>query len=164
MAVIYTDSQVDALVQERKPLPANWKDRARMKAKRGHDEQHLDLTGDAGTGFRLIFRQSKLNRLDFSIILAVLVPQSTQMFRLRRYNGRSHEHTNQIENETFYDFHIHSATERYQELGAREDAYARPTDRYGTLRGALDCLFADANVRVPPKSQGDLFDHVENPR
>ena len=62
MAAIYTDSQVDALVQERKPLPANWKDRARMKAKRGHDEQHLDLTGDAGTGFRLIFRQSKLNR------------------------------------------------------------------------------------------------------
>ena len=62
MAVIYTDSQVDALAQERKPLPANWKDRARMKAKRGHDEQHLDLTGDAGTGFRLIFRQSKLNR------------------------------------------------------------------------------------------------------
>ena len=158
MAVIYADNQIDALVQESKPLPADWQHRTRMKAKRGHDEQHLDLAGEAGTGFRLIFRQSSINSLDFSIILAVLVPQSTQVFRLRRYNGRSHEHTNQIENETFYDFHIHLATERYQELGTREDAYARPTDRYGTFRGALDCLFTDANVSVPPQAQGELFD------
>ena len=83
------------------------------------------------------------------------------MFRLRRQNGRSHEHTNQIEDETFYDFHIHIATERYQELGAREDAYARPTDRYGALRDALDCLFTDANFGVSPKAQGGLFDVVE---
>lgn len=67
-------------------------------------------------------------------------------------------HTNQIENETFYDCHIHVATERYQELGAREDAYALPTDRYGTFRGALDCLFSDANFSVPPNAQGVLFD------
>ena len=84
MAVTYTDNQIDALVQERKPLPANWRDRTRMKAKRGHDEQHLDATGEIGTGIRLIFRQSRINGLDFSIILAVLVPQSTQVFRLRR--------------------------------------------------------------------------------
>ena len=43
MAVIYTDNQIDALVQERKPLPANWQDRTRLKAKRGHDEQHLPV-------------------------------------------------------------------------------------------------------------------------
>ena len=161
MAVSYTDHEIDVLVRERKPLPADWQDRTRMKAKRGHDEQHFDLNGDAGNRFRLILRQSRINGLDFSVILAVLVPQSTQVFRLRRYNGRSHEHTNQIENETFYDFHIHVATERYQELGAREDAYARPTDRYGAFRGALDCLFTDANVSVPPKAQGELFDLVE---
>lgn len=127
-AVTYTDDQISALVQERKPLPANWRNRARMKAKRGHDEQHLDLTGEAGTGFRLIFRQNRINGLDFSVILAVLVPQSTQVFRLRRYNGRSHQHTNAIENERFYDFHIHLATERYQaNRGARRRL--RPTDR-----------------------------------
>ena len=121
----------------------------------------MDLTGEAGTGFRLIFRQNRINGLDFSVILAVLVQQSTQVFRLRRYNGRSHEHTSQIENERFYDFHIHLATERYQDLGAREDAYARPTDRYGTLRGALDCLFADANLSAPPKAKCDLLDLEE---
>lgn len=109
----------------------------------------------------LVFRQNRINGLDFSVILAVLVAQSTQVFRLRRYNGRSHEHTNQIEHETFYDFHIHLATERYQERGAREDAYARPTDRYGTFRGALDCLFTDANFSVPSRAQGNLFDPVE---
>jgi hypothetical protein len=52
---------------------------------------------------------------------------------LRRHNGRSHEHTNQIEASTFYDFHIHMATERYQELGMREDAYAEATDRFGDM-------------------------------
>ena len=107
MAVLYTDDEIEALVGERKPLPADWQDRARLKAKRGHEEQALDFSGDVRTRFRLILRKSRINRLDFSIILAVLVPQSTQVFRLRRYNGRSHEHTNRIENETFYDFHIH---------------------------------------------------------
>ena len=159
MAVIYTDDQIDVLMQEHKPLPANYG--TRMRVKRGHGEHHLDVTGEDGTGFRLIFRQSRINILDFSVILAVLVPHSTQVFRLRRYNGRSHEHTNQIEKETFYDFHIHLATERYQEIGAREDAYARPTDRYGTIFGAVDCMMEDANVSVPPKAQGDLFDLEE---
>ncbi len=160
MTVIYTDRQIDAFVGERKQLPADWQHRKRMKAKRGHDEQDIDFSGDAGTAFRLIFRRNTINDLDFSIILAVLVPQSNQVFRLRRHNGRSHEHTNQIENETFYDFHIHLATERYQRLGAREDAYARPTDRYGTFRDARDCLFTDANVSVATGPQGELFDLV----
>ena len=158
MAVIYRDDEIKGLVGERKALPSDWQVRTRMKPKRGHDEQHLDFGGEAGTRFRLILRQGRINRLDFSIILAVLVPQSTRVFRLRRYNGRSHEHTNQIERETFYDFHTHFATERYQELGAREDTYARPTERYGTFRGALDCLFADANVNVAARAQGELFD------
>ena len=133
-----------------------------MRPKRGHEEQHIDLVGEAGSEFRLILRRNRINRLDFSIILAVLVPQSTQVFRLRRHNGRSHEHTNQIENETFYDFHIHFATERYQELGAREDGYARPTNRYDTFDDALDCLFTDAGIRVPPEAQSESLD-LERP-
>ncbi|MDE3258831.1 MAG: hypothetical protein OYM47_13425 [Gemmatimonadota bacterium] len=60
----------------------------------------------------------------------------------------------------FYDFHIHVATERYQELGTREDAYADPTDRYGDYQGALRCLIADANLEVPPDLQVDLFEEV----
>ena len=105
--------------------------------KRGHLERHMDIAGVATSQFRLIFRQSRENPLDFSIILAVRVPQSSRLFRLRRYNGKSHEHTNHIEGVTFYDFHIHFATERYQETGAREDTFAEPTDRYSDIEGAL---------------------------
>ena len=106
----------------------------------------------------MIFRQNKINPLDFSGILAVRVPGSSQIFRLRRYNGKSHEHTNHIEAVTFYDFHIHVATERYQQRGTREDAYAEPTDRYGDFYGALRCLIDDANLEVPSELQGNLFE------
>ena len=158
MAVTYTDQEIESLVLEHKPLPAEWRSRTQMVTKRGHKERHLDVTGVGGSEFRMILRQSTVNVVDFSVILAVRVPQSSQVFRLRRYNGRSHEHTNHIEGGSFYDFHIHLATERYQEMGAREDAYAEPTDRYGTFQDALRCLLADANFDVPPKPQRDFFE------
>ena len=148
------------LLQERKPLPADWRKRLQLRPKRGHEERDLELTGDAGSEFRLILRQNKINRLDFSIILAVRVPQSNTTFRLRRYNGKSHEHTNHIEGVTLYDFHIHMATERYQEIGTREDAYAELTDRYGDFHGALRCLLDDANFDIPPEAQASLFEEV----
>lgn len=157
MAVTYSDREIVSLVQERKPVPTNWRNQISLRTKRNHKEQHLDLVGETGNKFRLILRQNSINPLDFSIILAVQVPQSNQLFRLRRYNGKSHEHTNRIENETFYDFHIHFATDRYQQIGAREDTYAKPTDRYADFHRALRCLIADANFEVPPEPQGDLF-------
>ncbi len=162
MAVTYTDQEIESLVRERKLLPVNWTRRARLMPKRGHQERHLDITGDLGNQFRVILRQSTANVLDFSAILAVRVPQSNQVFRLRRYNGRSHEHTNHIEGGTFYDFHIHHATERYQDRSAREDAYAEPTDRYGTFQEALRCLLADANFDVPNEQQRDFFEENGN--
>lgn len=160
MAVIYPDQEIESLLRERKPLPSNWRSRARLQARRGNSERHLDLTGDAGSEFRLILKQNTINQFNFSIILAVRVPQSNQLFRLRRCNGRSHEHTNRIEGVTFYDFHIHFATERYQAFGAREDAYAEPTDRYSDFHGALQCMIADANFEIPPDPQGHLFGEV----
>lgn len=160
MAVTYSDGEIAVLLQERKPLPPDWRNRIRLRPKRGHDEQQLEMRGDQGSEFHLILRQNKINPLDFSIILAVRVPQSNQLFRLRRHNGKSHEHTNHIEAATFYDFHIHIATERYQEIGAREDAYAEPTDRYGDFHGALHCLIDDSNLDAPPEAQRSLFEGV----
>lgn len=61
---------------------------------------------------------------------------------------------------TFYDFHIHIATERYQEIGTREDAYAEPTDRYGDFHSALQCLIDDTSLNVPPEAQRSLFEGV----
>lgn len=160
MAVTYSDQEIVALFQERKPLPVDWRSTTRLRPKRGHNERDLDLVGDAGNEFRLILRQSKLNVLDFSLILAVRVLHSNQFFRLRRYNGKSHEHTNHIEDETIYGFHIHTATERYQEIGTREDAYAEPIGRYGDFHGALRCLIDDSSLEVPPEDQHTLFDEV----
>ena len=91
------------------------------------------------------------------MILAVQVPRSNRLFRLRRYNGKSHEHTNSIEKETFYDFHIHTATERYQKWeNKQEDKYAEVADRYGDFNGALECLLKD--VGFPPDPQLPLWE------
>ena len=149
--------QIELLLQERKHVPPDWRNRIRRRPKPGHDEQHLDLAGDTRGEFRLILGQNKINSVEFSVILAVRVPGSSQLFRLRRYNDKSQEHSNKIEGVKFYDFHIHVATERYQEFGTREDAYAEPTDRYGDFHGALRCLIADANLEIPPEAQSDLF-------
>lgn len=149
MAVIYTDPEITLLIGESKPLPADWRTLTRLRSKRGHKENSLDLNGVDGNQFRLILRQSDANPLDFSVILAVRVPQSNRLFRLRRHNGKSHEHTNSIEGDIFYGFHIHMATERYQELGSREDAYALTTDRYSDFAGAVDCMLVDAGFDIP---------------
>ena len=157
MPVIYTDSQIDELLREPKHLPQGWRTRLRLREKRGHDERDLEITGELGGEFRLILRRSRINRLDFSAILAVQVPHSSRLFRLRRYNGKSHEHTNRIEGDTFFDFHIHMATELYQAEGGREDGYAEVTARYGDFNGALSLLLDESGFIFPANDQMSLF-------
>lgn len=145
------------MIEERKPLPDNYGSRIQLRDKRGHKERELDVTGADGTQYRLILRQSDFNTLDFSIILAVFPSDSNQLFRLRRYNGKHGEHTNKIEGDTFYDFHIHQATERYQESGMNEDAFAKVTDRYADFHTALRCMFEDCGFEMPQDAQGRFF-------
>lgn len=152
MAVTYTDDAITALIGQHKPLPAGWRKQMRWSTKRGHREAGLEVTAESGDEFRLIFRQNTVNVLDFSVILGVRVPQSNRLFRLLRYNGRSHEHTNRIEGDTFYDFHVHRATERYQQIGADEEAYAESDSRYCDFNGALNCMLTDAGF-VDPQPQ-----------
>lgn len=158
MAVTLTDAEISALTAELKRLPSDYRVRIQPRPKRGHRERELDILGANGGSFRLILRESLFNPLDFSVILAWLPPKSTTAFRLRRYNGKSHEHTNTLEGETFYDFHVHLATERYQQSGLREDAFAEPTTRYQNSMGAVQCLFADCGFEPPASSQAGLFD------
>ena len=119
MPADFSDAEIARLISEPKQLPSDWRTRLNMRPKRGHKEQQLDLAGESGSEFRIILRQNNVNPLDFSAILAVRIPQSNRFFRLLRYNGKSHQHTNQIEGDTFYDFHIHAATQRYQDIGER---------------------------------------------
>jgi hypothetical protein len=157
MPTLLTEHQIAALLAEPKMLPSDYRSRVQTKPKRGHRERELDVDGAQGGKFRLILRQSGFNPLDFSVILAWLPPQSTALLRLCRYNGKSHEHTNALENRTFYDFHIHRSTERYQRSGLREDAFAEPTNRYQDFEGALRCLIQDCAFQLPPNDQTELL-------
>lgn len=157
MPVKYTDVEIARMLEERKTLPPNYLARIGLRDKRGHRERELDVNGASGTQYRLILRQSNFNALDFSVILAVLTPGSNQWFRVRRYNGRHGEHTNPLERDTFYDFHIHQATQRYQESGAREDTFAEVTDRFADFNSALRCMFEDCGFDPPQEPQPSLF-------
>ena len=158
MAVNITDAEIAALIAEAKPLPNDYQKKTQTNPKRGHRERELDIQGANGNSFRLILRQSLFNPLDFSVILAWLPPQIGTPFRLRRYNGKSHEHTNTLESHKFYDFHVHRATERYQKSGLREDAFADPTDRYQYFGGALLCMIEECGFQLPGNPQSGLFE------
>ena len=105
------------------------------------------MAAPSGREFWIFLRQSTLNMFDFSAILGYQLPQLHNVFRLRRYNGRSHEHTNVLEQEKFYGYHIHTATKRYQQPGFREDHYAVTTNRYQTLEQAIECMLDDCGFR-----------------
>ncbi len=156
-----TDPEIAALLAEPKPLPLDYRQRITLRPKRGHSERELDFNGGGGNGFRMILRQSLFNPLDFSVILAWLPADSTGLFRLTRFNGLSHEHTNTLEAETFYDFHIHRATERYQRAGHREDTYAEPTDRYQDFNTAIRRALESLAFQLPPGEQLGFFDEVD---
>jgi hypothetical protein len=157
MSTNLTDKEIYRLIHEIKPLPEDYRKKINVRQKRGHKDRDLEIKGADGNDFKLIIRQSIFNSLDFSIILAYKPPQSNQIFRLQRYNGKSHEHTNIIENIKFYGFHIHKATERYQEIGAREDAFAEQTNRFSDFHGAIDCMMADCGFQIPKNPQLSIF-------
>ena len=156
IAITYSDAQIAALLNERKPLPRTWRVPPQLKRNRQQAERQFDLIGQESSSFVAILRQNLINPLDFSAILAVRVPGSNQLFRLRRYNGATHRHRNRIEGDAFATFHIHTATERYQEEGPHEDSFAEPTARYTNLTEALVCLVEDANFAPPDEYQAQL--------
>lgn len=149
MAVTYTDDEIAALIAERKLLLSMRQLPLKFRDKRGHREASIDVQRDSVGTFRIIIRISRFNPSDFSIILASPM-QESRFFHLRRYDGM-HEHTNLLEStrrnkDKFYDFHIHTATERYQESAFPHDGYAESTERYNDIDGAFNCLIEDANL------------------
>lgn len=158
MPVRFTDVQIAEMLKESKAIPVSLHGHLGLRLKRGHKEQQFVVTGDAGNKYSIILRQSTLNVIDFSVILAVHHKTSSELFRLRRYNGKSHEHTNPIERDKFYAFHIHAATERYQELGIEEDTFAMPTSRFADFTTAIQCMIEDCGFIDPLAAQHSLFD------
>jgi hypothetical protein len=156
-----SDQEIAALIADEKKIPPGLSPLGKMTERCQHKRKDFDVQADSGNEFVVRVRQSSLNVLDFSVILGYKLPGSYTVFRLRRYNGSSHQHTNVIERQTLDGFHIHAATERYQQLGgAKEDHYAEKTDRYYHLDSAIQCMLAECGFRSPvedsPLFRGEL--------
>jgi hypothetical protein len=153
---LLTDEEIAVLIGEPKPAigPADLLPR---RLKRGHRELDRDFKGADGASFQLIVRQNVATPEDFSVILAYSMPKVHRRFRLRRHNGPSHRHPNKIEGNLVTGPHIHIATQRYQEAGFKEDAYAEATNRYSDLVGAIDHMLEVANFERP--SQTTIFEN-----
>ena len=146
MEITYSYLQIEEFMQEHKVLPNNWRNQL-------YKDEKLFVVGNYGNKFGIRIRQSSVYSLDFSAVLTVSIPLSNIEFRLRRYNGSTNPHPNPIEGSVVNGFHIHYATERYQQRGDDEETYAEETSRFSDLDGALRCLFKDANFEEPPQLQ-----------
>jgi hypothetical protein len=113
-----------------------------------HRHKEFDVASNSDNLFFIKLRQLCANPLDFSVILAYHLPGLHTLVRLRRYNGK-HHHTNHLEHQRFYGFHIHTATQRYQSAGFRADHFAEMTNRYWDLESAIRCLLADCGFKSP---------------
>ncbi len=161
MTEILSDSHIEELITEVKSLDVNIRSKLSFKNKKAHQEASFTVRGKQENDFCVIVRKSQIKPLNFSVILGYQ-PEKTNMLRLlRRYNGKSHQHRNKLPEdaslEPFYDFHIHYATERYQQEGLKIEGYAEPTDKYFDLDTAIDCLVEQCNFEVPPASQINLL-------
>ena len=157
MTVIYSDFDIDTLITEKKRFSQGWRKLLQLKDCGAFKGKEIEIQGDGGNIFVIKLRQNTKNPMDFSAILCHKTDNSNKLFRLRRYNGKSHEHKNHIEKDVIYDFHIHFATERYQLIGKKEESYAEASTRYSTLHEAVGCLISDCGFVLPEGEQVDMF-------
>lgn len=164
---VLTDQEIADLITEPKVVPDNWYSRldAKDKSHYQHKEKEVDVEGSNGNLFRVIIRQNKLNMLDFSIILTLREKDSNLEYNLLRYNGKHpSRHTNKWEKENrlpdyAFDpaFHIHRATQRYQESGYKIDGYAEVTTRFSDFHSALNQFLIECNFKKKYDGQLPLF-------
>ena len=144
------DDELDRLFNEKKILPKDYHRRIRTYAKSGtkYEQEGLTTEGNEGHTFAIALRKNRMDPFDFSIILRYRDDGTGLWYNLARYNGRSHKHTNKLEGTSFYDFHIHKATQRYQENGLKIESFAEVTNRYNSFAGAVDAFIGDFNFVV----------------
>jgi hypothetical protein len=146
---IFSDAEIQHLIRVPKVLPDDWERllKARPKKDFAHKRASLEIQTPDGV-FTIIIRESTINTLSFSVILAFVRPNGS-FFRLRRYNGRHGEHVNHLERQIVNGFHIHQATERYQIAGHREDAFAIVSTEFADIASALQLMFSQCAFQMP---------------
>ncbi len=154
-----TDARIAQLLQEAKPtLDAQILLAAlsRSAPRLSHRRATAKVVGRRGTRFAVHLRQSSIDPYDFSVILTASLGASGPELRLRRHNGKGHAHANKIEGTRLPStFHVHIATERYQQRGFDIDGYAEVTTAFSDLATALDAMLRVANFEPP--DQGSLW-------
>ena len=158
MTIQLPDAEIEALIAEVKHLPVKIDELARLQTRGMHRRRDVEVQGVDGHLFRIMVRQSVLNPMNFSVVLAYCPSGSNRVFRLRRYNGPgSPTHRNRLDSQMVHAAHIHMATERYQDGGFDEDAYAEASSRFSDLGGAIRCLLTDCGFSIEGL-QSSLFD------
>lgn len=152
------DQDIQKLLEEKKAITLDdyHKLFALSKIKGKHKEQEVLLNGTDQHEFIIKIRQSIINPMDFSVIVGFIPKEKNKIFRLKRYNGKSHKHKNSLEKDEFYDFHIHTATQRYDDLGYDEEAYAQVSDKYSDLKSAIETMIKECNIIIPNGAQLSL--------
>lgn len=85
------------------------------------------------------------------------IQRITKLAKAKNCNAEFSHHSGDTVNKTVLKPNdIHLATERYQNSGRKEEAYAEVTDRYSNLRGALKCLIEDCKVSLKENPQISL--------
>ena len=158
MSYYFTDDEINALITEEKTHTGTIHEIMVLKESDGHKRNSFDIIRPDGSRFIIKLRQNVNDMNDFSAIIAFQEKGSNKDFKLRRYNGKSHEHSNKLEGNKHYAFHIHIATQRYQDAGRKEKSYAEATSRYSDIESALKCLLQDCNVKTIVNPQAGLFD------
>jgi len=166
MARTLDDAEIDRLLNDPKPVPQDWRGRLQPRGRQevGHKRRSLKVTSTSGAEYRVDTRQSNHNSLDFSIILTFIDRDGVE-YRLLRCNGlHASRHTNRIESERGDSnaviqtvFHVHLATERYQEAGHAIDGYAEATNGYTDFQSALEEFARRTNLLYAPTGQMALL-------
>ena len=99
-----------------------------------------------GNIFRIKIHRNKKFINSFSVIFQY-VDENKKIYNLKRYNGLHAPHINIIERNKVKGFHIHTATERYQEKNLNIEAYAEETDQYSDWKSAFVKLLYDCNIK-----------------
>ena len=168
MPQVISDARIAAMIAEPKRLPPDWpRQLATLHDRPDSNESAVDVRGTAGGRFRIIIRQHRQYRNNFSVILLVRTTHQPE-FRLLRYDGGSHRHKNRIEGYVIERRpHIHRATARYQRAAARHptggyehDGFAFEVQRYRDLAGAWNCFFEDVRLELPAGSSAKVLPPV----
>lgn len=139
---------------------------ARMKIKDGHEQVNYKAVSTDGSDIQFeIYKRQNLNIIDDFSCGISWITSNGEVITLKRYNGPSHNHCNQLEKEKIgYNSHIHHASEKYIKANKKPEGYAERTSKYQTLEGALHCLVKDCNINGISTSpditnQTKLFEH-----